>query len=98
MWWVSLDTERAVSHCICHCRVRFVSMQILAPVTDVQKCESAPWDVLVLWVFVVVVVQKAQAQRHLMDGQRRQVLQLWEDLVGTAHAQTTHLGSGPQQL
>ena len=37
-----------------------------------------------LGVAVVAVVQEAQAQRHLMDGDWWQVLELWEDLIRAA--------------
>lgn len=49
-----------------------------------QRLIIALWNVLMLRTAVMVVVQEAQAQRHLMNGHGRQILQLWEDFVGAA--------------
>ena len=49
-----------------------------------QRLINALWNVFMLRTALMVVVQEAQAQRHLMNGHGRQILQLWEDFVGAA--------------
>ena len=49
-----------------------------------QRLMKALWNVFMLRMAVMVIVQEAQAQRHLMNGHGRQILQLWEDFIGAA--------------